>query len=318
MSDVLASTTAQTWRNAAAAAQTHAPRLSVLTPVYATDTSALLKALGKTRHIQDVELILLDDASPSPAPVQAIREVGATLALPITLIAAQENVGRAKARNRLIANAAGAYVLLLDADMIPDTDDFLDTWLALIEARTPAVAFGGFTVDQAPRLRETALHRFISLRSDCRDAEARNRDPAQFTTTSNLLVRKDVLLETPFDEAFSGWGWEDVEWALRVNARHPILHVDNTATHAGLDDEATLLRKAAQAGPNYRRLVEKHPGAVRGFRSYQAASRLAKAPGLRYGRPLLSAMVQWRLLPIPVRHIAYKLFRTLTYAEHLK
>lgn len=303
------------WRNAAPTPP--APDLSVLTPIYNHDASPLLTGLARGRHTGRVEVILLDDGSPDRRVMEAIKATAAALDLPISLVEGRANVGRAKARNRLVDLARGAHVLLLDADMIPDESDFLDRWLALVDHAAPAIAFGGFSVRQAPQAPETALHHFVSVRSDCRNAADRNRDPAQFTTTSNLLIRRDVIAEIPFDESFAGWGWEDVEWALRAHAAYPILHVDNTATHAGLDDENTLLRKARQGAANYRRLVDKHPDAVRSFRSYRAARRLKALPGASVLLAAFEALVRARALPLPARNAAYKMFRTLTYAQAL-
>lgn len=303
------------WRNAIALPES--PMLSVLVPIYAHDVTPLLAALDAPRRRAHIEVILLDDASPTPAPRDAARAAAQQSELSVQMIALAANGGRSAARNRLLQASRAPHVLFLDADMIPDHPDFLDRWCDVISAQHPAVAFGGFTVDRAPVHRSTSLHRYVSRRSDCRSAEVRNADPAQFTTTSNLLVRRDVLDEIAFDEAFSGWGWEDVDWALRVHAKHPILHIDNTATHAGLDSDAALLRKAESAGANYRRLVDKHIDQVRNFRSFRAANLLKHLP-LRWSKPALKALATAAPAPLLVRSAAYKAFRTLTYAEHLR
>ncbi len=307
--------TERIWRNGVA--QPASPSLSILTPVYDHDASPLIAGLARGRVRDRVEIILLDDGSPDAAVVQALKATASKLDLPISIVEGRSNVGRSRARNRLVDLACGGHVLLLDADMIPDADDFLDRWISLIHKAAPAIAFGGFSVSQAPHTRDTALHRFVSIRSDCRRAADRARDPAQFTTTSNLLIRRDVIAAIPFDESFAGWGWEDVEWALRAQAVHKILHIDNTATHAGLDDEDTLLRKARQGAANYRRLFDKHPAAVQAFRSFRAARRLKAVPGVMALRPMLERLVRARAAPLSARNAAYKLFRTLTYAQAL-
>ncbi len=294
-----------------------APRLSVLTPFYRHDPRPLLRALARTHRAADVEIILLDDGGANAGDIAALYAVAEHMPCAVTLIVRARNQGRAAARNRLLAAAQARHVLFLDADMIPESPDFLDRWLDLIEARDPAIAFGGFSVPaQAPQ--ETALHRALSHASDCRDADARNADPAQFTTTSNLLVRRDVLVVEPFDDAFHGWGWEDVEWALRAAACADILHIDNRATHVGLDSAETLLRKARQAGPNYARLAAKHPHAVRRFRTHRAA-RLMKRSGAGRLKPLFAwaARDPLGLTPMRARCAALKLYRATIYGESL-
>jgi len=60
--------------------------------------------------------------------------------------------------------AGARHLLFLDADMLPDTDDFLERWLDLIGSAAPAVAFGGYSLDQAPKLPGNAVHRALALR----------------------------------------------------------------------------------------------------------------------------------------------------------
>lgn len=301
-----------------ARASAHAPRLSVLTPFHRDDPTDLVRALARTQAGAHVELVLLNDGGGGAALLSRVLLAldGAPFASRVVVWG--ENRGRSAARNRLIELARGRHALFLDADMIPERADFLERWLDLIAARDPQVAFGGFTV-----ARETAasvrLHRALAAASDCKTAEARSRDPAQFTATSNLLVRRDVLKAAPFDDGFKGWGWEDVDWALRASERAQILHVDNPARHAGLDDVDTLLCKFRQAGPNYARLAAKHPAAVARFRSHRAARVVGAIPGAAKLKPLLAWLARdpFGIAPLSARRAALKLYRTAIYAEHL-
>jgi glycosyltransferase involved in cell wall biosynthesis len=295
------------------------PVLSVLVPFFRDDPTPILLACREaSRRLGGrVEFVLHDDGSADMVLLNKITRTMAGLASPVFLYISPNHQGRSATRNALVATARAHHVLFLDADMIPDHDAFLDHWLEAASQPETAIAFGGFSVAQTQRASATDLHYFLSRRADCRSAADRMRDPAQFTTTSNLLVRRDVLEAFPFDGDFRGWGWEDVDWALRVAEAHPILHIDNPATHAGLDSVPTLLRKYREAGPNYRRLALKHPDAVRRFRSWQAAQRLRAIPGHRAARPILALLARTRIAPLLLRHAALKLFRTSIYAEHL-
>jgi glycosyltransferase involved in cell wall biosynthesis len=296
------------------------PTLSVLTPVFRHDPSPIIDAFAKSPRsaLSRMELTLLDDGSGDYPALKRLEQSLAQAPFDASLIAWSPNQGRAKARNRLVSTARARHVLFLDADMIPDDAGFIGRWLALIDEKDPAAAFGGFSVAQAPVNRATALHKFMSARSDCKPASARQADAAQFTATSNLLVRKDVLAATPFDESFVGWGWEDVDWALRASRFGAINHIDNPATHAGLDDVPTLLRKFQQGGPNYARLAAKHPEAVQNFASWKVTRVLKALPGHALARPALAWLARDPLgiVPMLARHAALKLYRTSIYAEH--
>jgi glycosyltransferase involved in cell wall biosynthesis len=301
-------------------APTQSLSLSILTPVFRHDPTPIARALEATpaQARSRFEWVVVDDGSGDEALLATLRELMKNALFSARLIALPQNQGRAHARNRLVAEATAPFVLFLDADMIPDDPGFVGRWLDLIDREAPHAAFGGFSVDQAPDLPATALHKFMSARSDCRNATARSKDPSQFTATSNLLVRREVLADIPFDDGFKGWGWEDVDWALRASKLGPIRHIDNPATHAGLDSVETLLRKFGEAGPNYARLAAKHPDAVPRFASWRAVKVLKRAPGHRLSRPLLRWLAKDPLgiTPMIARHAALKLYRTSIYAEH--
>lgn len=294
-----------------------APQLSVLTPFHRDDPSAMLARMANAPA--GVEFVLLDDGSADIELLARVVTAASALNAPVRIIVRERNEGRAAARNRLIAEARGQYVLFLDADMLPDRPTFLLHWLAVTRCQQPDVAFGGLSLRHAQRTRDTALHHNLFAASDCRSLEERELAPAQSTASANLLVRRAFLDAHPFDAGFTGWGFEDTDWALTAARDTEILHVDNPATHAGLDTAATLLRKSAEAGPNFARLAAKHPRAAKRFAAHGAARALQLTPL----RPQLAEACAWLArdplgaAPMPLRRAALKLYRAAHYAEHL-
>lgn len=290
------------------------PQLSVLIPFYRDDPRGLLNALDREPTDGLVELVVLDDCGGDPELSSAVRSHVEGLSMPARLIALSANEGRAKGRNRLARHARSGALLFLDADMAPDDPDFLQRWLA--EARSgSAVTFGGFTVRQTPETPSTALHRAISLGGDCAPAAVRSLQPEKHVYTSNLLIRRDVFQAESFDEGFSGWGWEDVEWGMRVARRWPIRHVDITATHLGLDAAPALLGKYEQSAANFARVVDAHPEVVSRYPSYRAAKLFSRAPLRNLWRPWLRKAALADPLPIAARSFAARAYRAALYAE---
>lgn len=296
---------------------TATPRLSVLIPFLRDDPEALMRLLDREAQALagDVELILLDDGTDDPSVTARLRATADDLALPIRLITLPANEGRARGRNRLTTAARGEAFLFLDSDMRPDTARFLQTWRDLVVQTAPAAAFGGFSLDQAPTDARFAVHRALSSASECVPAATRALTPEKYVYTSNLLVRRDVFAAESFDPGFTGWGWEDVEWAMRVSRRFPVVHIDNPATHMGLDTVQDLARKFDQGAANFARVVALHPAIVQTYPSYKAARALKRLPALPLARRLMKQAALTTVLPVKARAFALRLYRAAVYAD---
>ncbi len=291
-----------------------APKLSVLIPFYKESPVALLRGLT-IRDPHSVEIVLLDDGSQMPAITAEIEAFMAACPMAIELITLIDNEGRARGRNRLTSAARGEYFLFLDADMLPDNPAFLDRWLYQVETSLPAVVFGGFSLHQAPADKAYAIHKLMAGHSDCLDAAERRKHPEKYVFTSNLLVRRDVFETEGFDSGFTGWGWEDVEWAMRVAARYTVDHIDNTATHMGLDTAANLARKYEQSVTNFARVVAKHFDVVSSYPSYRVARLLKRVPLTGALRGVLKTAALTPALPAKARAFSLRLYRAALYAQ---
>jgi glycosyltransferase involved in cell wall biosynthesis len=294
-----------------------APSLSVLTPFLRDDPSDLLERLETEAPALGggMEVVLLDDGTADAELTARLTALIRRMTLPARLITLAANEGRAPGRNRLAAAARGEALLFLDSDMRPDSPHFLQDWAALVRRERPAVAFGGFSLLQAPDAPRFAVHRALAAKSECVPSAERAKQPAKYVYTSNLLVRRDVFEAEAFDPGFTGWGWEDVEWAIRVARRFPVLHVDNPATHMGLDTVPALAAKYEQSAPNFGRMAARHPEIVAAYPSYRAARLLRRLPALRPLRSLLKRAATAEWLPTAARAFSLRLYRAALYAE---
>lgn len=293
------------------------PRLSVLIPFLRDDPTDLIQRLDREAGAVDgrAEVVLLDDGTGDDDLTRRLTAALMAASLPIRLITLAANQGRAAGRNLLASHARGQGLLFLDSDMRPDRPDFLQAWLALVEAGKTPIAFGGFSLLQAPRDRRFAVHRQMAARSECLNAEQRQLQPEKYVFTSNLLIDRDIFQQHAFDASFSGWGWEDVEWAMRVSRLYPVAHVDNPATHMGLDRVEDLARKYEQSAPNFARVLARHPDFVTAYPSYRAARLLRRLPGRGLLRAGLRQGFNSAVLPVPLRAFSLRLYRAALYAE---
>ena len=293
------------------------PALSVLIPFLRDDPTDLLARLESEAAALAgaVEIIVLDDGTADATLTgRLIGQINA-MALPVRLISLPANEGRAIGRNRLASSARGGSLLFLDSDMRPDHPGFLRDWAALVADSDPAVAFGGFSLLQAPTDARFQVHRAMAAKSECVPQAERSRQPEKYVYTSNLLVRRDVFESEAFDPGFTGWGWEDVEWAMRVSRRFKVVHIDNPATHMGLDTVAVLAGKYEQSAPNFGRMVQRHPEVVAAYPSYRAARLLKRLPGLPLLRRAMRKGAETDWLPVATRAFSLRLYRAALYAD---
>ncbi len=293
------------------------PALSVLMPFLRDDPETLLAQLDTEAAGLNgaVEIVVLDDGTNDPDLTARLSARIAAMALPVRLITLPANEGRATGRNRLSTAARGRSLLFLDSDMRPDHDRFLRVWADLVATDDPAVAFGGFSLLQAPTDAKYQVHRAMAARTECVPHTLRALQPEKYVYTSNLLVRRDVFEAEAFDSGFSGWGWEDVEWAMRVSRRFAVVHVDNPATHMGLDTVEALAGKYEQSAPNFARMVARHPEIVAAYPSFRAARLLKAVPGLPIWRRGLRRLATADWLPVPARAFSLRLYRAALYAD---
>jgi len=300
--------------------RTNTTKLSICIPAWRDTASPLLTSLAGLAGHGDCEVLVYDDGSADPEMTAAITNHLSQFKGPARLITAHQNKGRSYARNRLMHHARCDWLLMLDADMLPDDDQFLARYLGAIASQTePALIAGGFTLNQVKADKAQALHAAQSIRSECLSANHRKTDPGRYIFTSNILAHRRVLDSVSFDDGYQGWGWEDVDWGLRVAERFPILHIDNTATHLGLDNTETLMRKYGTSGPNFARLASQHPKAVSEMPLYKVAKSLRRVPGTTLLARLCKALAVDRLgiIPMRVRLFALKLYRSAVYSETL-
>ncbi|MFN4090236.1 MAG: glycosyltransferase family 2 protein, partial [Alphaproteobacteria bacterium] len=304
---------------AASAPHAHRPGLTVLIPFYGSDPSALLRALDTQAAALGgaVDIVCADDGSPDRACAEAAVATAGGLAAACTVLLAGRNRGRSEIRNLLARQARGRHVLFLDGDMAVSRPSFLADYLDLLAREPIAIAFGGFEMDPDENDPANDLHVWSSRRDHCLPASERAREPEKYTYTSNLVVRRDLLLACPFSDAFAGWGWEDVDWAIRAARLAPIRQVENPAVHRGFSSAETLLRKYRESVPNFATIHARHPAEIEGmplFRAARAAARLP-LPELCLRLFAAAAVDRRRILPMRLRSFALKLYRAWLYRD---
>jgi glycosyltransferase involved in cell wall biosynthesis len=211
------------------------PDLSIVIPAYRTGRALdmTLRALANTETRPGTfDVIVVDDGSEEPlrSVVDAYHQI------PASYIRLPRNSGRATARNVGAGQARGKRLLFLDSDSIPlkglvhghatcGVDDH-DGRILLGSRINPGWGLLADAVARGEPQGPVAAHEDDFRHLGGGEAAAldfmRHRAPWLYCYTLNLSVPRGTFTElNGFDEAFTGWGFEDTEFGYRFfESRH--------------------------------------------------------------------------------------------------
>ena len=220
-------------------------KVSVLIPTYNHVCVALVKGLAQQLEAVggDYEIIVADDGSTDAATVTENQVINT---LPhCRYIVREENVGRAAIRNFLVREAQQPYVLFIDSDMTLISDDFIRRYL---DNDCDTVIDGGVAIGGDPDTLKGNLRYCYEKAEEARHtAPERQKSPYQHLHTANLLVRRDLMIEHPFDERFRHYGYEDVLLGKSFRQQHvAIAHIDNPLGFCTFETNADFVAKTEE------------------------------------------------------------------------
>ncbi len=191
----------------------------------------VIQALEFQDRPPSFEVVVVDDGS-TDGTADWLRSRTFNLTLRVLT---QENRGPAAARNTGVAVASGEWVAFLGDDTVPSPG-----WLATHreahrrrgdESHLAVIGYTGWH----KRMRLTPFLRYINeygLQFGYALIKDREDVPFNFLYTSNLSLRRDLLLAEPFDLRFPYAAWEDIELAYRLKRRGLRLVYEPSATVA--------------------------------------------------------------------------------------
>ncbi len=237
------------------------PELSVIIPVLDWDLGPLLARLNTEIEAGGlagmVEVLVADDCSRDE--IRQGNRAAAKRHPAVTYYELARRAGRAGIRNNLLARARGRFILFLDADVLPDSPSFLRDYLRQARAGHQVVCGGISYRTRILAGRQYDFSLYKGRRTEWLPARLRQQEPWRYLFTGNVLMRRDIPDRVRFDESFSGYGYEDIEWAIRLGRLVDIRHIDNTCSHLGLVDRKTAFDRMRRSTENYMKLARLHP-----------------------------------------------------------
>lgn len=236
-------------------------KISVIIPVYNWDIRLLVDKLACEIVNDDlssvIEVLVADDCSELEYKENNKQHISKYTFFKYFEL--EKQLGRSKVRNFLVQKTKYPYILMLDADMLPDKDSFLAEYFSHITSDQRIVCGGYSYKTRICMGREYDFYVYKGKKTEEIQADIRNETPWRYLFTGNVLVPRKVLNTIELDEQFIGYGYEDTEWSIRLFKKYPIYHVDNTCSHLGLVRKDIAFNRMRGSIRNFLRIKALHP-----------------------------------------------------------
>ncbi|SDS03395.1 Glycosyl transferase family 2 [Formosa sp. Hel1_31_208] len=219
--------------------------LSVLIPVYNFDIRLLVNTLHEQLTLNKIlfEIICLDDCS---KPIFADNNAEIQKLSHTSYKISDTNTGRIATRQALAEYAKYDWLLFLDADVFPKTDDFITNYIPFLTLDYDAV-YGGFSYNSDAPAHELLLRWTYGKAKEQVAAEKRNKKPYKVVISANFLIKTSVFKSINGQITQKGYGYDNYFGALLKIQNNKIVHIDNEVYHLGLESSSNYLNKVEQS-----------------------------------------------------------------------
>ncbi|MBT6765432.1 MAG: glycosyltransferase [Prolixibacteraceae bacterium] len=223
--------------------------LSINIPVYNIEIGDLVLAILVQAEKLDCkyEIRIYDDGSDGVVKVKNRKFSGHSNIIYYEL---KENLGRAAIRNKMGFDSIFKYLLFIDADSKPISENYLENYLQNIKPN--CVLCGGTWYQQTKPAEADKLLRWVyGTKREAVSAEIRNSNKGFIITSNNFLIEKEIFSKFHFRGNIKMYGHEDtlLGYDLFKNGIK-ILHIDNRLEHTGLEAGRVFLEKTRIALKN--------------------------------------------------------------------
>ena len=301
-------------------------KIAILVPVYNWNIRPLIESITaqvlKSKIEKEVEVYVIDDYSNLVIHAENLMAITVAKNLGVILRYSrnEKNLGRSETRNRLLKFSASDFCLFLDSDVLPDSINFIKKYMQYADQTKFDVICGGISYKQVPTSKkcEKFYLRQGSILSVA-SAKIRNTNPWKFIFTSNVMVSRRAIEGVPFNADYIGYGYEDIEWAIRLSRSFKILHIDNTASHLGLLTDSIYYKKMSESTKNLAKMIKDFPIESNEIKVVRVARLLKVMP-----KPILLltnylfVKIYYGVNSFKIKNISFQLSKCLLAALQLK
>lgn len=208
----------------------------------------------------EYEILVVDDGSTNAQSVEENKQIND---IPhCEYIVRRQNVGRSAIRNYLATQAKYGSLLFVDSGVSMGKEDFLRTYLSQSDYNFGVVCGGWTTSGDGENTRNSLRYMYEKSFEKHNSAHERSRTPYKSFRTVNFMVRKDIILSTPFNTNIVEYGYEDVLFGKSLKQKQVnIEHIDNPVDYRIHDTNETFLAKTEAA----LRTLSAHKSELKGY-----------------------------------------------------
>ena len=221
--------------------------LSILIPTYNYNVFPLVSELQKQAIAQGVEfeIIVFDDASPDGNKRAENEKINTLEHCRYTLL--QKNIGRSAIRNLLAENARYEWLLFLDADTLPITENFIAGYLPCLN-HEEKIVYGSIKYRPEQPSANRLLRWIYGNEREALPIHVRQQEPYLSLLTLNFAISKPVFRNVKFNEEIPNLRYEDTLFSYDLmKANIKVEHIANEVYHLGLDTSELFVKKSEEA-----------------------------------------------------------------------
>lgn len=266
----------------------------IVIPLYNNETviGKTLQALFVQTGIIDwkIRIIVTDDGSTDHS-LAIVRELAQPSPWPLDIITGSHR-GPAGARNQGVQATTGFVVMLLGADIIL-RPTAVSQHLRFHEHQSDSKDAALGMVKWDPRLQPSRLMEWMTHGGQQNDYDSllgqAQADPAHFFYGSHLSLKRQQLQNTPFSQAFTGYGWEDLDYGRKLKQKGIRLHVLHQALglHHHYYTPTAIARRQQSIGRSFITYYNRHQAELGETMKNRRVHRWVRRAVVTAGMPLI-------------------------------
>ncbi len=222
--------------------------ISVLIPTYNYNVVSLVENIYKQckSHLNfKFEILIYDDCSTDKNIVDLNKTLTTLEHCNVKVLS--KNIGRSAIRNKLAEDAIYDWLLFLDADVMPISEDFILNYMSVID-KEPCVIYGGILYPETDQDELKTLRWHYGKKREALDHNDRNKNVYLSFLTLNFLIHKSIFKTVKFNEDIPNFRHEDTLFSYNLmQHKIPIKHINNPTYHLGIEDSKTFIKKSLES-----------------------------------------------------------------------